>query len=364
MPVLSYNCRNCGSALRFNAKTQDWTCDYCGSIFNKSDLVEEETEKAAGINGTAEGRAEDHHYPAQEELADQEFNARVIGYSCPTCGAEIITDETTAATFCFYCHNPAILTHQLSGANRPSKVIPFSFPKKVVTDRFLEWCKKKPLLPDSFKSHHQLEMLTGIYIPYWLFDCDVNGKLSAIATNVRSWQVGDIRYTETKTYDVYREMRALFKGIPADGSTKADDKLMETIEPFDFSGIKPFVLPYLSGFQAEKYDVDSSGVFPRVEKRIREYMNTLLKSTIKGYGHYSVKEWRIDFQDIKVEYALMPVWLMTYHYKGQSYFFAMNGQTGKVAGKLPLCRGKVLKYFLGISAVLYVLMLLGGMIFL
>jgi DNA-directed RNA polymerase subunit RPC12/RpoP len=366
MAVLSYNCRNCGSALRFNAKTQDWTCEFCGSVFVKDDLLETETKEAKESNRVVqpdanEDRAHREGFPGQPELDDQEFNTRIKSYSCPTCGAEIITDESTAATFCFYCHNPAILPQQLAGVNRPSKVIPFAYPKNVVTDRFLDWCKRKPLLPDSFKSHYQIEMLTGIYIPYWLFDCDVNGKMSATATNVRSWTVGDTRYTETKTYDVYREIKAAYQSVPADGSKKADDKLMETIEPYDFSQIRAFAMPYLAGYQAEKYDVDSDSAFIRVEERVKKYTNTLLRNTIKGYGSVSVRGSEVTFQDTKVEYALLPVWMMTYHYKGHNYFFVMNGQTGKVAGKLPLCKGKAARYFFGISAALYVIMVLGGL---
>ncbi len=366
MPVLSYNCKNCGSALRFKAKTQDWTCEFCGSVFVKADLLEMDTSGAKDASQTVrpedtENRAQSEGF-SQTELDDVAFNAHIMNYSCPTCGAEIITDDTTAATFCFYCHNPAILPQQLSGVDRPSKVIPFSFAKNVVTDRFLEWCKKKPLLPDNFKSHYQIEMLTGIYIPYWLFDCDINGQMSATATNVRSWTAGDTRYTETKTYDLYREINAFFKGVPADGSKKADDKLMETIEPYNFSQIRAFEMPYLSGYQAEKYDVDSNSAFTRVEERVKKYTNTLLRNTIKGYGSVSVRGSQVVFTDTRVEYALLPVWMMTYHYKEEDYCFIMNGQTGKIAGKLPLCKGKAVKYFLSVSAALYVIMVLGGML--
>jgi DNA-directed RNA polymerase subunit RPC12/RpoP len=365
MAILTYKCRNCGSALSFQARTQDWTCDFCGSVFVKGDLLEAES-KAAGEAGQA-GREEADSY-AGEMIAgpggpeDREFSAGIKNYSCPGCGAEIITDATTAATFCFYCHNPAILPRQLEGVNRPDRVIPFIYAKKVVEDRFLAWCKTKPLLPDNFTSSSQRDKITGIYIPYWLFDCDIDGKINATAKNVRTWTAGNTHYTETKTYAVYRQIRAAFTRVPADGSTKADDKLMETIEPFDYGQIRAFAMPYLSGYQAEKYDLDSQGAFPRVEKRVRDHAVSLLRNTIKGYGVVSISGMDIAFREVRVEYALLPIWMMTYHYKGNSYYFVMNGQTGKVAGKLPLCRTKALKYFFGISAALYVLLVIGGMI--
>ena len=295
-------------------------------------------------------------------MDEEAFNAHIRNYSCPGCGAEIITDQNTAATFCLYCHNPAILPQQLTGVNKPAKVIPFAYNRKTVVELFLKWCKKKPLLPKSFTSRHTVDKLTGIYIPYWLFDCAVSGRMSASARNVRSWTSGNTRYTETKTYDVYREITAEFEGVPADGSKRADDQLMETIEPYDFRGIRPFAMPYLAGYQAEKYDVNSETAFTRVEERVKQYTNTLLRNTIKGYDSISVSSSQVSFHDTRVEYALLPVWLLTFHYQGKSYFFAMNGQTGKVAGILPLCRGKVVRYFITFTAALYLVLLLGGML--
>lgn len=370
MAVLSYTCRNCGSALRFNAGAQDWTCEFCGSVFVEADLTATEPPTAvedgapqgqpgvpeAGVAGAAGETA------GEAVLDEKTFNAQIRSYSCPGCGAEIITDQNTAATFCLYCHNPAILPHQLSGVNKPAKVIPFAYPRKEVVDIFLKWCKKKPLLPNSFTSRHTVDKLTGIYIPYWLFDCSVSGKMRASARTIRSWVSGNTRYTETKTYDVYREITADFKGVPADGSKRADDQLMETIEPYDFKGIRPFAMPYLAGYQAEKYDVDSEAAFTRVKERVKQYTENLIRNTIKGYSSVTVSSSEVLFNNSRVEYALLPVWLLTFHYEGKSYFFAMNGQTGKVAGKLPVCRGKVVRYFAAITAALYLVMLLGGML--
>ncbi len=387
MPVVSYSCRNCGSALRFSARSQDWTCEFCGSVFVKSDLEEivedgqaaevqrQQGQQAQQAQHTQQGQhgqqaqkpqqkalEEEESIDVQSKVEDAEFAALIKTYSCQSCGAEIITDETTAATFCLYCHNPAILPQQLSGVYKPSKIIPFTYPKQEVVDRFLKWCRTKPLLPENFKSHYQIEKLTGIYIPYWLYDCDVNGKADATGRKVRSWRSGDTRYTETKTYAVFRELKASFAGVPADGSLKADDKLMETIEPYDFKAIRPFAMPYLSGFQAEKYDVDSKGAFIRVKERVQKYTNTLLRNSIRGYSSVSINKSEVFFNNIKAEYALLPVWMLTYHYQGTSYFFVMNGQTSKIAGKLPLCRNKMARYFFGITAAIYVALLIGGMI--
>lgn len=359
MSVLTYKCRNCGSALKFNAKEQNWSCDACLSTYKEAELKEIETEELKDTMEDDPSWEPEIHTNAS--AADREFEARTKAYNCPSCGAEIVTDETTAATFCCYCHNPTILPGQLSGVYKPSKVIPFLFKKEEVTEIFRKWCRKKPLLPGSFKSQSQIEKLTGIYIPFWLFDCDIDGSLSASATRVRSWTSGNTRYTETKTYDVYREIAASFDRVPADGSKKADDDLMERLEPFDYSKIKDFSMSYLSGYIAEKYDEDSKSVFPRIQQRVKDYSHGLLRDTINGYSSVSERGCRVRLKNVKADYALLPTWMLTYGYKERRYFFAMNGQTGKIAGKLPICKLKAMLWFLGITAIVYSILLVGGM---
>ena len=59
------------------------------------------------------------------------------------------------------------------------------------------------------------------------------------------------------------------------------------------------------------------------------------------------------------KYALYPVWLLNTSYKGEKYTFAMNGQTGKFIGNLPVDNGKLAALFagltVGVSALAFVL---------
>ncbi len=350
--VVTYKCPNCGGALEFNADSQDWKCEFCLSNFNNEEI--KAFEDKLNLNNDS---FEQHTTEEDAEFAEK---ARV--YICKSCGAEIVTDDTTAATFCYYCHNPAIIPGQLSGEYKPAKVIPFKFKKEAARDMFIKWCKRKPLLSRQFISSSQLELLSGIYIPFWLFDCDTRGRIIAEGRKVRSWVSGDKKYTETKYYDITRAATANFNGIPADGSKKADDSLMETLEPYDYSQMVDFSMSYLSGYMAEKYDVDKKDVFGRISERVNEYTSTLLRNTIQGYSSVSMRNSNIDIYKSKATYVLLPAWIFTYNYKGKTYVFAMNGQTGKIAGRLPISKARMAAWFGAISGVVFSILSIGGML--
>lgn len=340
MSVITYKCPNCGAPLKFDADGQDWKCEFCLSSFQEEQI-----------------KVIEDKLPIEDEYASK---ARV--YSCSSCGAEIMTDDTTAATFCYYCHNPAIIPKQLSGDYKPAKVIPFQFDREKATDIFIKWCKKKPLVSRDFIKNTQLKLLSGVYIPFWLFDCDINGNIAANARKIRTWTSGNKRYTETKHYHVSRNASARFEGVPADGSQKTDDRLMETLEPFDYSKMEDFSMSYLSGYLAERYDQDEKQVYGRIRSRIEDYTSKLLHDTIQGYSSVSVNSCNVDIQNAKATYVLLPTWMLTYHYNGKTYVFAMNGQTGKIAGSLPISKARAAAWFGGISASVFAILLIGGLL--
>ncbi|WP_246628973.1 hypothetical protein [Mesobacillus maritimus] len=355
MGVIVYKCINCGGPLAFKAESQNWTCDYCLSEFSEqevSDFIV--NEKAQAEAETSSAVLEEHH------LKDQEFQEKAMGYTCQSCGAEIVTDDTTAATFCYYCHNPTIIPRRLEGEYRPEKVIPFKFNREKATELFVEWCKKKPLLSKQFTSTSELEKLSGIYVPFWLFDCHSDGKISGTATKVRTYTSGDTRYTETKYYRVLREGNAIFRDVPADGSKKMDDDLMSILEPYDYKDLTDFSMSYLSGYLAEKYDMDQNNVYGRVSGLIRDNMSSLLRESVRGYSTVNIEDSGIKMKNVGATYVLLPVWMFTYQFKGKTYMFAMNGQTGKIAGKLPISPGRAASWFSGVSAATFVALAIGG----
>lgn len=346
--IQQYKCPNCSAELRFHPKKQGFVCEYCDSYFTPEECRS----------------ANEQMHTHEQEIAPgrEEFAEHNNLYVCPSCGAELMTDQNTSATECYYCHNPVVLKGRLSGEYRPAKVIPFKITREEAHGIFKDWCGKRRFLPKDFISESQLLHMAGVYVPFWVADCNIHGQMKAVCKKIRTWTSGDYRYTETKEYDVFRDATIRFEGIPADGASKIEDALMEAIEPFDYNDTKDFEMSYLSGFLSDKYDVNKSQVFPRVRNRAVNGSDQMLRSSMTGYD--SVRVTQSDMQVLRTEwqYMLLPVWFMTFQYQGKQYAFAINGQTGKQVGTPPLAQGKLLALCVGIAAAMTALGFLGGLL--
>lgn len=353
MESLVYKCPNCYAELKFSAADQKFNCEYCGSSFTEQEMKE----IAAQIDAHADTR------PDEEVQTDADFAEHTSVYQCSSCGASIMADDTTAATFCYYCHNPVILAGRVSGEFRPSYVLPFQIDRETAIGHFKTWCKKHWFLPKDFLSAAQQEKITGLYVPFWVTDVELNAEMDALGKNVRSWTSGNYHYTETREYAVARKAKVVIHGLPADGASRIDDDLMEAVEPFDYTAVKPFAMQYLSGFYAERYDQDMAAMFPRIQQRAVQASDSVVRATMKNYSSVSVTRSDIKVMSTRWEYMLLPVWFMTYKYRDKVYEFALNGQTAKFVGEPPLSRSRLAGFCLGLGLAVAVLTFIGGVFF-
>ncbi|NLK21691.1 MAG: zinc ribbon domain-containing protein [Epulopiscium sp.] len=312
--IKDHKCPSCGAGLEFNPITQNWKCSYCLTEFNKGEL-----------NTTL---------PKEETL--NEDMEELDSYRCPSCGAELIADSTTSATFCLYCRNHNIIKSRISGKFKPKSVLPFRLTKEQAADIYKKWIKKRILAPKEFKKKEEIEKITGIYAPFWLFDCKTHGMIEGEGTRVSSWSDGKYRYTQTKYYRVVREGRAGYSRVPVDGSKKLDDKFMHLIEPYNYGGLLDFSMKYMSGFMAEKYDVDSPEAELTMKKRVERYFEDRLRGTVNGYSSFTVQNKSVSISNTSHEYAMLPIYLLNNRYKDKDHMFIINGQTGKVVGETPV----------------------------
>ncbi len=327
--TVTYQCPNCSAGLLFDAEKQKFCCEFCLSEFEEQEL--------AGTDARA--RAE------QTAREGEEFCEHMLEYNCPSCGAQITADESTAADFCYYCHNPIVLTGKLSGALKPTKIIPFAFDKDQAKTKFLAYAKKKWLAPTDFFSDGNAEKITGVYFPFWVTDADTDSRLDAIAHKVRSWTIGNKRFTEISDYRISRKGSIHFEDIVTSALTEADKHMLEGVLPYPSDSLKEFTMPYLSGFVAKKRDIERETVTPEVRARMQNYANTLLRSSVQGYSGIDHDKMQVKVNSSNWDYALMPIWLLHYRMKDKVYTFAMNGYTEKIYGEIPVSRGKLAALF-------------------
>lgn len=354
--ITNYQCPACTGPLQFSASTGKLECEYCGSSFEVADveaLYAEKEEKAAAAMAA---EAESTPWDASDIGSDWGDDVVMKAYNCPSCGAQLICEETTAATCCPYCGNPTVVPGQFAGALRPDYVIPFRLQKQEAMDRLKAHYKGKRFLPGLFLEEHTVEKIQGVYVPFWLYDGKLTGDYSYKATRVHTHREGNYEVIRTDHFNVRRRGSMGFEKVPVDASSKMPDEYMDSIEPFDYSELKPFSTAYLPGFLADKYDQTSEEVNQRADARCLQSLEEALRDSVIGYTTcIPYGENPVQYERGKVHYALLPVWMLTVNWNGGKYLFAINGQTGKTCGKLPACKKKALAFFVKLAVPLSLL---------
>lgn len=344
-----YKCPCCGGSLAFDSTVQKMKCPFCDTEFEMETLQ----------NYDAELQKEQPDQMKWETTAGKKWEAGetegLRSFICNSCGGEIIADVNTGATACPFCGTPIVMMDQFSGTLKPDLVIPFKLDKKSAKQALNRYLTGKRLLPKIFKDQNHIEEIKGIYVPFWLFDTDADAQVRYRATKVRSWSDRNYYYTETRYFLLYREGKVAFENVPVDGSAKMADELMESIEPYDCSQAVDFQTAYLAGYLADKHDVTAEESIERANTRVRRSTEEAFRNTVQGYATVMPENSRIQLHGGKAKYALYPVWLLNTTWNGKKYTFAMNGQTGKFVGDLPVDKSVAVKWMLGLTAVFSVL---------
>lgn len=345
MAAITYKCPNCDGGLMFDPSSQKYHCEFCLSDFTQEELDAQEANEKL-----------------KEGESKESGQSQAVLYTCPSCGAQIVTDDTTVSTFCYYCHNPVLLSGKLEGRFSPDYVVPFQIDREKAIEMFSQWIKKKKYVPDAFYSEKQVESMSGVYFPYWLYGCRIDGVLDAEGKKLRTWDTGNKRYTETQVFDVKRQGTMNVDHVARNGLRKANRQLVDGVLPYQMEGKKKFSMGYLSGFLAENRDMEKDQFVIDVQSEVKEFALQSIQSQAGSYNSMQIRRREARITNEHWSYALLPVWTLTYHDKEKEkiYYFAMNGQTGKVFGRLPVDNRKLAVLFLSIFLPLCTLFLIGG----
>lgn len=356
--ITNYQCPACTGPLRYDGSSGKLVCDYCGSTYT--------TEEIEALYAEANEKAEQAQPQEQVQPEETEWDTDsdgVLAYSCPSCGAELLCEETTAATSCPYCGNPTVVPEKVSGVLKPDYIIPFKLDKKAAVDALSKHYKGKLLLPKAFTADNHIEEIQGIYVPFWLFDGQAAGRMTFKATRTRTYRTAHEIINETNHFSVIRGGTMEFHRVPADGSSKMPDDLMDSVEPYNYGEMVPFSMSYLPGFLADKYDVSAEAVKGRAERRMTGSLQGALTASAAGYETCVPLTKDLHITRLSKSYALMPVWLLHTKWQDKDYHFAMNGQTGRMVGNLPVSGWKLAAWFSGIFTAVGTVVFLAQLLF-
>lgn len=341
--IQEYICPCCNGAIAFDSTIQKMKCPFCDTEFEMDTLKNYDSE----LKNDQADELEWNAASGEEWLDDG-----LCSYVCSSCGGEILCEESTAASSCPFCGNYVVMTGKLSGALKPDYVIPFRLDREAAKAALVRHYAGKRLLPKVFKDQNHINEIKGIYVPFWLFDANADANMRYKATKVRTWSDSRFDYTETSYFAVSRGGNLTFGKVPVDGSTKMPDDLMESLEPFNFSEAVDFQTAYLAGYLADVYDVDAAQSMERANERIRKSTEDVFRETVKGYTLVTKESGSIQLRDSRISYALFPVWILNTTWNGENYLFAMNGQSGKIVGNLPLDRAAYKRWLFGLTGAL------------
>lgn len=303
------SCPNCGGALLYDPKRGLMKCNQCNGIIHPKDMAEGE-------------RKEGSTYNLETEYMKTNL------YSCTSCGAGLMINDSEISTFCSFCGQPTIVFDRVSEELKPDCILPFSIDDKQAIELVKKKFRRRLLVPREIKKL-TVDKIRGIYVPHWLFSIHFRRRANLIASGATGIDA-----------KVYREAEADYDMIPICATKKVDVDLLHRIEPFGLTLLKPFQSEYLSGFYADRQEVLLEQAENAAVHKSSMYMNqTLMTSCQTGLGR--IVEHIAEYYVKGIDYVLLPVWFLTLTYQGEAHTILVNGQTGKVAGSIPTSRWKL-----------------------
>ena len=321
-----YNCPNCSGNLSFDIASQQLKCDYCGTQLDPYEYQKTQDAEQSDVFG-------------------------VTVFTCPQCGGEIMTTNVTAAGFCTYCGASTILDSRMSQEKRPAHIIPFTRTKEDCRKAYSSLVKRALFAPKEFRDPAYLDRFRGIYMPYWVYNCKMDGNLCLKGT--KEYRRGD--YEITEHYDLTGQVNAVYEGLTHDASSSFDDTVAAAIAPFEAKKMQPFTPSILCGFYADAPDVKSN-VY---KEDVREAICTDSLDRLSGVPEYrangvdlpdeedfnkKLSSYGISLSSEEPVCAYLPVWFLTYRKDDRVAYAVMNGSTGKITADLPIDEKK---YILG-----------------
>lgn len=329
-----YQCPNCGSGLKFDIRSQMLKCESCQTELDPYSIK-------------------------KEKDAEESRQYDVTVFTCPQCGGEILSTETSAAEFCSFCGASTILTSRVDSKRRPGYIIPFQKTKEDCKAAYSKLLKKSLFAPRELSDERHIDSFRGIYIPYWAYYIASDGNVTL--SGEKSFRRGDYVYTDH--YKLGCHVNSYYKGISYDASSSFDDSISASIAPYDVRGMKEFTPAILSGFYADISDVDCNIYIEDAEELANE---TTFKAIddCPAFSRINITKPKstaamnnaLCTECKEIDSAMFPVWFMSYRNKDRVAYAVVNGQTGKATADIPVSLGKYLLGSLIIALPIFLLL--------
>lgn len=316
-----YQCSSCGGNLKFDIVRQQLSCEHCGT------------------------KADPYSFYKEKDAEERAGEYEVTVFACPQCGSELMSEDTTASTFCSFCGASTILDRRIRRERRPEYILPFTKTKEDCRAAYGRMLRRAVFAPKELKDETLIEKFRGIYMPYWVYSFEKNEGI--VFPGSKTCRSGD--YLITDHYELKSQVEANYEGLSYDASSTFADSLSDAIAPFDLRQKKDFAPSFLSGFYADTNDVEDYVYMQEAEDFVlKDACRCLAREPVcrrhgAERGGRESQLWNaLRPSGRKAELAMLPVWFLSYRNGDRVSYAVVNGQTGKAAADLPVDRKKYL----------------------
>lgn len=333
-------CRNCGGTLVYSPSKKMMECKMCGGTFRPEEVDSHDRKHLEDVDAISQAKI----FGTRDKAS---YECRI--YTCSHCGGDIVINGTEASTFCVYCGNPTVVFKRVAKQMRPDGIVPFSITEEEAKKLIRFHLSKGAFIPSEIK-HQKVESVRGIYIPYWVVNCDFNDAILF---------KGYVKQGKGRRATYFgRSGSCQLENLPCDASLRLNDNISKRLEPYYYDDVKDFDEDYLSGFYSDTSDMSPADLRAAVLKRGDEMFRGELIRTVSA-SNVSVEK-SVPSVNIHPDaiYLMLPAWFYTFKYKDKPITILVNGQTGKTVGTLPFNKTKIsvlsAALFLIIAALFYI----------
>jgi DNA-directed RNA polymerase subunit RPC12/RpoP len=349
-----FPCEACGGDMRFDPGADALVCDHCG---NRETLRPDRPDAIREIDIRAGLDASRRDVEKEEtEVLD-----------CSNCGAQVEFDPALHAAECPFCATPVVRDTGVNRHIKPAALLPFALDEPTAHARMNDWLGSLWFAPNGLARYARKgQKMNGVYMPFWTYDAQTDTEYAGMRGDTyfvrqtvmrdgkpTTVQVPKIRWTPRRG-----RVRRFFDDVLVLASPSLPRSHTDALEPWDMSALAPYAPHYIAGFRAEAYRISLEDGL----REARAKMDAVIRRDVRmdiGGDQQRITSMETKLSNVTFKHVLLPVWVAAYKYRGRSFRFVVNGQTGRVQGERPWSAWKIAfavlaaLIVLGVAALLY-----------
>ena len=359
--IKHYPCSSCGADLLFEPKDGMLTCPYCGhkeAIPESKEPVEEQS-------------FDEHLSIRPEQMTALATNALEV--QCQSCGAKSIFTPPEVAGRCEFCGVQIVAQPKSADPIlTPNGLLPFCITQQQASAGLKKWLSSRWFAPNGLKYFAQPEAIHGIYLPFWTYDTDTTTEYTGrrgehyyeretyYERDAQGNQVQRTRQVRrTRWYPASGTVSASFDDVLIPATASLSNDHLVALEPWDLVELKPYDPAFLSGFKAQRYQVDLAAGFERAKEAIAPSIQSSVRNDIGG-DEQRIDSLDTDYYDVTFKHLLLPVYAGAYQFNGKLFQIVVNGRTGEIQGDRPYSFWKIALLVLAVLVVIFILVMVFG----